>query len=359
MTLTAYRRILLALIGAVLLGYVYLLWSLQLGENLIRASRNDHYIECTGSWHDLGNSCDPARFTVLRAVIALTVVSLLVLGILVLLARWALLPMTGLTASVGRLGPQNLGERNRLRGRKDDVVRLGDAIDAMMDRVAEGYDAQRRFAANASHELRTPLAVQRTLIEVSMSGDPSPEQLALLSRQLLSTNERNEALIEGLLVLAESDRGLASRTPQQLDRLAAHAIEQYRPIATAAGVTLEAQLAAVTVPGEAALLDRLIANLLHNAIKYNTAAGLVDIAVRAPGVLEVTNTGEPVPPELVTTLFEPFRRLSGERLGHGGGSGLGLTIARSITLAHDGRIEALARPEGGLTVTVHLPGADM
>lgn len=234
---------------------------------------------------------------------------------------------------------------------------LADAIDDMLDRVAEGYEAQQRFAANASHELRTPLATQRALIEVSLASALTPEQLDLLSRQLLATNERNERLVEGLLVLAETERGLLSRVPQRLDPLTAAAVETVRPVAVERGVQLRATLEPSAVPGEQPLLERLVGNLLQNAIKYNHRGGRLHVRVQAAGLLTVVNTGPRIDPDQVAGLFEPFRRASGDRLRHGGGVGLGLTIARSIVAAHDGSIEAAANPDGGLTVEVRLPAA--
>jgi signal transduction histidine kinase len=278
------------------------------------------------------------------------------LAVVVGLTLWSGRPLRRLSTTVRRFGPQNLAERTGLRSRRGEFGALAVEVDAMLDRVAEGYDAQRRFAANASHELRTPLAVQRTLIEVGMSGDPTPDQLALLTRQLLETNERNEALIEGLLVLAETDQAVVARTPQRLDAIAADVAAVHQQLAGAAGVRLQAELAPVTVAGEAALLERLIANLVGNAIKYNVPGGEVCLHVGPDQpVLRVTNTGPLVPAESVPRLFEPFRRARGDRLDHSSGVGLGLTIARSITQAHEGRIDAGSRPTGGLEVTVELP----
>ncbi len=271
-----------------------------------------------------------------------------------LLARWVVQPVRDIADTVRSFGPSNLGVRLRARGPHDETRQLSDEIDAMLGRLAEGYDAQRRFAANASHELRTPLATQRALIEVSLTSALTGEQLDLLARQLLATNERNERLVEGLLALAETERGLLAQTSLRLDAIVAEVVEGWRPAAGKAGVELHTELAAVTVAGEAPLLDRLVNNLLHNAVKYNVPGGWVRVSVAPDGVLRVTNSGPPVPPEQVSALFEPFRRLSGERLDHGGGVGLGLTIARSIVAAHGGHIDAHAEPEGGLTVEVRL-----
>ena len=347
----------------VLTGFVFLVagwlwagWAVLLATNIYHHVFEDYVLCGPGGTSPWGYTCDNAQFTSVPALTLLVAVSAPVLAGLVLLGRWALAPVRQLTATVARLGPQNLAERIGRHGRRDELSRLSAEVDQMLDRVAEGYDGQRRFAGNASHELRTPLAVQRTLIEVGLAGDPTPEQLELLSRQLLQTNERNEQLIEGLLVLAETDQGLRSRTPQRLDELAASAVALHADAARVAGVTLQAELAPVIVPGEAALLDRLLANLLSNAIKYNEPGGWVCIRVAdEQPVIEVENSGPIVPAEVVPTLFEPFRRARGDRLVHTGGAGLGLTIVRSIATAHDGIVDAVARPEGGLVVQVDLP----
>jgi signal transduction histidine kinase len=273
------------------------------------------------------------------------------------LARWAAYPLRSLTDTVGRFGPTSTGLRIGAQGpAKDETRQLAEAIDAMLDRLEAGYDAQRRFASNASHELRTPLATQRALIEVSLGSAVTPEQLELLSRQLLSTNERNERLIDGLLTLAESDRGILRTEQVALDEVAAEVVALNAASAADRQVTIRTDLQPAVVSGEAALLERLVANLVSNAVKYNQPGGTVDVAVDA-ATLTVSNTGDEVPADEVNLLFEPFRRLSGERLDHGGGVGLGLTIVRSIAAAHSAHIAAAPNPGGGLTVTVRFPAA--
>ncbi|MBM2620698.1 HAMP domain-containing protein [Actinoplanes sp. LDG1-06] len=269
--------------------------------------------------------------------------------------RWCLRPLRDVTAVIGNVGPQNLGYRLRPGKGSDELTVLGRTVDDMMDRIATGYEAQRRFAADASHELRTPLAVQRTLIEVSMADDLTREQVELLTDQLLATNERNERLIEGLLVLSESDRGLASRAPLRLDRIAAAVLESYHKRAAEAGVTVTSDLRPRTVLGEQVLLERLVTNLVQNALKYNRPGGTLDVRVGDDPALVVSNTGDDVPPEEVPALFEPFRRRSGTRIDHSGGAGLGLSIARSITQAHDGLITASSTGSDGLRVEVAFP----
>jgi signal transduction histidine kinase len=275
------------------------------------------------------------------------------------LADWALQPLSATAETVRRLGPQNLGQRIGLTGGADAFKELADALDDALDRLAGGYESQRRFAANASHELRTPLAVQRLLTEVAMEAPDAGEDLRKLGAQLLRTNERNESLIEGLLVLAESDRGLQGKVPLRLDELAGTVLDAHEELAGEHGVAVRRKLAETMVPGDRVLLERLIANLVSNAIKYNEPGGWVDVEaveVAAGPTLTVRNTGPRVPSEAVPTLFEPFRRLGTDRVRGRGGVGLGLAIVRSIVIAHAGTIRVRPRAEGGLELEVSLPG---
>jgi len=277
------------------------------------------------------------------------------------LAGWALGPLKATAETVRRLGPQNLGQRIGLTGGDDQFKELADAIDHALDRLAAGYESQRRFAANASHELRTPLAVQRLLTEVAMDDPGAGQDLRRLGTQLLRTNEHNEQLIEGMLTLAESDRGLQGKVPVRLDALAGRVIDQHEEQAARHQLTLRRALAAATIAGDPVLLERLIVNLIDNAIKYNEPGGWVEIEVtQGPdglgGTLSVRNTGAPVPAEAVPVLFEPFRRLGGDRVRGRGGVGLGLAIARSIVAAHQADLQARPRPDGGLEIVIDVPG---
>jgi signal transduction histidine kinase len=276
------------------------------------------------------------------------------------LAGWVLGPLSATAETVRRLGPQNLGQRIGLEGAPDAFKELADALDGALDRLAAGYESQRRFAANASHELRTPLAVQRLLTEVAMEAPEAGDDLRKLGAQLLRTNERNESLIEGLLVLAETDRGLPGKVPVRLDELAGAVLTAHEELAAEHEVTFRRKLAAALVPGDPVLLERLIANLVSNAVKYNDPGGWVEVEVadEPPGpTLTVRNTGQHVPAEAVPTLFEPFRRLGADRVRGRGGVGLGLAIVRSIAVAHAGTIRVRPRADGGLELEVGLPGA--
>ncbi|WFE65219.1 ATP-binding protein [Micromonospora sp. WMMD714] len=287
--------------------------------------------------------------------VAVTVVLLALLAVGYPAVRWCLRPLRDLVPVIANVGPQNLGHRLRPGPGRDELAVLGRTIDEMMDRIAVGYEAQRRFAADASHELRTPLAVQRTLIEVGLARTLDDAQLALLAAQLLETNERNERLIEGLLVLSESDRGLLTRTPLRLDRIVETVLDAHRARAEEAGVTIVSRLAPRLVAGEQVLLERLVVNLVQNGLKYNRPGGTLEVRVGADPALVVGNTGDDIPPDEVAALFEPFRRRSGRRIDHSGGAGLGLAIARSITRAHEGVIAASSTGRDGLRVQVTFP----
>jgi signal transduction histidine kinase len=311
--------------------------------------------------HGIRERCYPplsAGAHVWSVVIALVVLGLLAWGWWALAGR-ALRPLSQLARTVRQLGPQNLGQRIRMAGATDSLKELADALDEVLDRLAAGYDSQRRFASNASHELRTPLAVQRLLTEVALDDPGTGDELRRLGAQLLRTNERSERLIEGLLVLAESDRGLQGKVPVRLDELTGSILDTHRELADKHGVSLHRRLAERLVPGDPVLLEQLVSNLVTNAITYNEPGGWVEIEVvtsTEPGpALAVRNTGQSVPAEAVSLLFEPFRRLTADRINHSGGTGLGMSIVRSITTAHGGTVRARPRHEGGLIVEIDLP----
>ncbi|MFD0341860.1 sensor histidine kinase [Streptomyces sp. NPDC127117] len=259
-------------------------------------------------------------------------------------------PVHAMTAKARRLSEHNLHERIASSGPDDELKELGDTLDALLARLEKAFDSQRRFIANASHELRTPLATQRAAIQIGLD-DPTPEDLVRTRQTLLDNNRRSERLIEGLLVLARSERGLAEGEREAVD-LARVVAEE-----TARHPGVEAATGRCTVRGNRLLLAQLVANLLANAVTYNVPDGTVDVSLetaRGVALLKVRNTGPVVDAADIPGLFEPFRRGEGkDRMGRG--SGLGLSIVRSIAVAHGGTVTAVPGPEGGLAVTVRLP----
>ncbi|QWF81708.1 sensor histidine kinase [Amycolatopsis sp. CA-230715] len=292
---------------------------------------------------------------VLTSVLALVIAAALAVALGWVVSGRALHPIHAITSTARRLGARNLDRRINLDGPPDELKELADTFDGMLDRLAVSFDSQKRFVANASHELRTPLAVQRTLIEVALADPDATPEVRKLGQQLLYTNERSERMIEGLLVLARSDRGLTSRTPVRLDEVAEHVARSVQARANEKNVTVSVNAVPRTVAGDPVLLERLLTNLVDNAITYNHEGGSVVVEVGSDPALVVRNTGVPVDPGAVPQLFEPFRRLT-ERTGDSRNAGLGLSIVRSVVQAHGGTVHAEAGEQGGLVVAVRLPG---
>ncbi|MFF5009055.1 sensor histidine kinase [Streptomyces phaeochromogenes] len=296
--------------------------------------------------------------TALRQMVLWSAVGLLVMALLAgLLGRWlagrALGPVAAMTDATRRISEQNLHQRLALTGPDDELQRLADTFDTMLDRLEKSFESQRRFVANASHELRTPLAVQRTSLEVGLA-DPLPEGLADVREDLLTANREAERLINALLLLARSDRGLDETEPVDLSATARLVAAELAPQAKSEQVDVEVSAdRQLTVLGDPVLLRHLLTNLVRNAIQYNHPGGRVRVLIDGR-TLTVTNTGPPVPADRVPDLFEPFRRLAQDRVGTTG-HGLGLAIVRSIAEAHGTEATAEPGPSGGLVVTVRFP----
>jgi signal transduction histidine kinase len=293
--------------------------------------------------------------------------SLAGLGVFTALAAgfgWAvsgrvLRPLTAVTAAAQGASQENLGQRLALAGPPDELKELADTFDAMLVRLDAAFASQRRFVANASHELRTPLTEMRTLIDVTRARPAaSAEQLEPVLAAIGAAVDRSEELIEALLTLARSDRGPGPAEPVDLPTAVEDAIDLAGPAAVARQIQIGTALQDACVTGDRVLLERLVSNLIDNAVKHNVTGGWVLASTRTEaGVAEITvaNGGEHIPADQVTGLFEPFRRRSG-RTGTRPGSGLGLSIVASVAKAHGGHAQARARPDGGLDVQITLPG---
>ena len=293
--------------------------------------------------------------------LALLGAALLALGLGWAATGRALAPLHRIAATARRVTEDRLDERVQLGDGPDDELReVATAFDAMLDRVAAGVAAQGRFVANASHELRTPLTVIRTGTEVVLD-DPAADvdDLRAVAREAVETTERMEELLDGLLVLAAlggSERPGMRDEPVDLGNVTRRAVRAARAEADAAGVSLHASVGAAPLRGDPALLERLVANLLENAIRHGEP-GPVLIAARADADgarLRVVNGGQPIAPAHVARLTQPFER--GSR-GRGRGSGLGLSIVQAVARAHGGELRLTAPAAGGLSAEVLLPRA--
>jgi signal transduction histidine kinase len=285
------------------------------------------------------------------------VVLAVLVGVAALVGWWlsgrVLRPLHQITATAHRLSETNLHERIGLPGPSDELKDLADTFDAMLERLDQAFAGQRRFVANASHELRTPLAVQRTALQIGLA-DPVPDHVAKVREELLTVNRRSEHLIEGLLLLARSEDGLAEYAAVGLHTVVAEVTAQHTAAAKAAGVRLLVDTEPVHVRGDRVLLTHLVTNLVQNAVRYNHAGGTVEVRA-GPSGLDVHNTGPEVPTDLIEELLEPFTRGPDVRASHREGLGLGLSIVRSITRAHGGTLTVRPAAQGGLEIGVRLP----
>lgn len=288
--------------------------------------------------------------------LAVLAVASVVLGWLV--ADRALRPLRAITAAARATSASTLNERLGPAGSYayDEFRELGDTLDGLFARLEASFESQRHFVASASHELRTPLAAERAVLQVALADpDASAESLRAACRQLLDLGQQQEQLIDALLTLASSQRGLLHREPFDLAEVTSRVTAGQWPEADRRGVRLETRLDPAPVTGDASLAGSLVANLVGNAIRHNVTGGQAQVQV-ATGAragracLSVANSGPVVPAAEVERLFEPFRQLGGERTGDG--HGLGLAIVAAVVRAHDGELTARARPAGGLEITV-------
>jgi signal transduction histidine kinase len=314
----------------------------------------------------LGRQLDQHREQIIssllqESLLALAAVAAAAVGFGWLMAGRALRAVRHITDTARRVAGSNLRERIALSGPQDELKELADTFDAMLERLDASFDGQRHFAANASHELRTPLATSRTLLEVAVAQHRVPGDLAPVIDSVLAASARSELILDGLLTLARCEHQVTERLPVDLSDIAAGAVEETAAEAAAAGITIGAAPCPAPASGDPVLLERLALNLVRNGIQHNHRGGWVTVTTRTGGTpvaaeLEVSNSGPLVPPEQLAALFEPFRRLGGDRAAHPHGAGLGLSIVRSVVAAHGGQLAAATRADGGLAIRIRLPG---
>ena len=299
------------------------------------------------------------------ALHALFVDSAFALAVMAVLSLWlgwviagrALRPLRTITDTAREISASNLHRRLALDGPDDELRQLGNTVDGLLARLETSFEAQRQFVANASHELRTPLTLERTLLELALS-DPNAniDSYRHTCEQLLAVGEQQERLIEALLTLSRSQRGLESRQPVDLAAITAAAAAG----AGHDGLALETSLEPARTSGNPRLVERLVANLLGNAIQHNVEGGAVRLATgtrNGHAVLTVANTGPKIPAGELERLFQPFQRLDATRTNGTKGFGLGLSIVQAIAAAHDATVTTDAPPSGGLHIEVGFPAA--
>jgi two-component system sensor histidine kinase VanS len=302
--------------------------------------------------------------SLLRPIVPAAAIVLALLLVFGLLGGWILAgrmlaPLTRITDATRRAANGSLSHRIRLPGRSDEFRELADTFDTMLAQMEAHVAAQQRFAANASHELRTPLAITQTLLDAARS-DPDRDS-GVLDERLRAVNARAIDLTEALLLLSRAGQRSFAREHVDLSLIAEEATETLLLLAEKHGVTIATSGDITPAVGSRALLLQMTTNLLHNAIVHNLpehGAVQVGTAIRPGSVtLTVENTGATLTPQLVSTLTEPFQRGTERIRGDHAGVGLGLSIVKSITQAHDGTLTLAPRAAGGLCITVELPVA--
>jgi signal transduction histidine kinase len=291
------------------------------------------------------------------SAIALGIMAIVSIGLGWLIAGRALRPVRTMSARARGISERNLHERLGLGGPHDELKELGDTFDELLARLESAFESQRQFVANASHELRTPVTLERALVEVALA-DPgaTSESLRAACERVLVASERQERLIEALLTLARSQRGLESHEELELAEVAAEALRGVLP----SGTRVESDLGSALTAGDPALVERLVSNLIDNALRYNLEQdGWVSVWTGSSGgrpALRVSNSGPLVSHDEVAILTEPFRRLNGTRT-ETRGTGLGLSIVAAIASAHGAALRTAPRPDGGLDVEVAFTAA--
>ncbi|MBB5967792.1 HAMP domain-containing sensor histidine kinase [Planomonospora venezuelensis] len=301
-----------------------------------------------------------SRQLLVGSLLALTVMAVVSLLVGRALARRVLRPLRSITAATRRISADSLDRRLDVRGPADEVKDLADTIDGLLERLEASFAAQRRFVADASHELRTPLATMRASVDVAVAKPGAARQTLVLGGRLRVQLDLMDRLLDGFLVLARAQHGaLTGVADVDVDGLVVRAMAGRTAEIAAKRLRVTEELRAGTgVRGDAALLARMVENVIDNAVTHNEEDGFVRVETHreGPGVRLVVQTGGGVLDQRdVDRLARPFARLGADRTGAGDGSGLGLSIVAAIAAAHGGRLDLLARPEGGLRVSVALP----
>jgi signal transduction histidine kinase len=290
--------------------------------------------------------------------IALGIMAVVSVGLGWLMAGRVLSPLRTITAAARRISARSLHQRIGMTGPDDELRELGDTFDQLLGRLDASFRAQRQFVANASHELRTPLARQRTLLEVALRDrEATNASLRAACERALAAGEQQERLIAALLTLARGERGLDRFEPFDLAAIAADVLAARRDDAQAGRLSLVEELAPGIALGDPGLAERLVANLVDNAIRYNVPGGRVEITTGARAgrpVIMVTNTGPVIPPDQLGRLFRPFQRMDPARRAPGG-LGLGLAIVSAVAAGHGAELHAVTRSAGGLAVEILFP----
>jgi two-component system, OmpR family, sensor kinase len=305
---------------------------------------------------------DDAQRGFLRSVLFLTPVGILLAAIAGRgMARRALRPMTVLATAARRVDIKKLRQRLPIRGAGDEVDEVAKAFNETLGRLENSVAQMKQFTASISHELRTPLTTLRGEAEVALLQAQTADDYKRVLASQLEEFDKLSHMINQLLVLASAEAGEIQWTNQSVDlsSLAVSLVDQLEPVAAAKKVRLEVGTRpGVDVQGDPSWLERLILNLLDNAIKFTPENGQVRVSTaveNAEAVLRVEDSGIGIEPEALPHIFERFYRAEPSRSKQVAGVGLGLALVKWIVDQHHGRIQGESQPGQGSCFTVWLP----
>jgi signal transduction histidine kinase len=294
--------------------------------------------------------------------VALAIMAVLAVALGWVAAGRVLRPLRTITEAAHNASVTSLHERLALSGPDDELKKLGDTFDELLGRLAGAFDAQRRFVANASHELRTPLTLGRALLQMTLTDpDATVGSFRSTCEEVIAVADHQERLIEALLVLARSERGLDHREPVDLSVVTGEVLAARHREAQRLGLRVTAVINPALTEGDARLAERLVANLVDNALRHNVHGGHIEVATGSRAsrpFVAVANTGPVIAPSEIHRLFEPFQRLGADSARNADGLGLGLSIVQAIATAHDAILTAQTQPGGGLNTTVSFPASN-
>jgi signal transduction histidine kinase len=371
------------LCGAALLGITYLLvdhstanaeFSTGNGAPATKGNLSQHSFSSSGIAHQVGNLPSPApqlrslvsqiqtadlHQLLVKSVIALAIMAGIAVAAGYLVATRSLRPLRSVTATARGISAANLHQRLAMGGPDDELKELGDTFDQLLARLESSFAAQRQFVANASHELRSPLTRLRLLAEVAATDrDATIQSLQLAYQRVAAASLQQEQLIDALLVLAKSQGGIVDRATLDLAELVENVLSVARDDPSTPEVDTETRLEPAPISGDRRLIERLVTNLVDNAVRYNVTGGVVQTGTGCDDrgcYLVIANDGPVISPTELPRLFKPFERLEAGRRHHQRGHGLGLSIVEAIADAHGAIIAASSRPAGGLQIEVRFP----
>jgi len=353
--------------GACLLGFTYLVvtrlidsYSLSLSVHSHGTSIGVHLLQILQVAEHQQAATEKRQLLIVFAI-ALAVMAAASAGLGWLMAGRVLRPLRTITTTARHISASNLSQRLALDGPDDELKELGDTFDQLLGRLQASFAAQRQFIANASHELRTPLARQRVLSQVALADpDATIASLRTAHERVLASGAQQERLIEALLTLALSQRGLERQEPFDLAAVTEEVLLARQPQARSLSLIVDARLGPARATGSPGLAERLVANLADNAIRHNLPGGWITVATGSSedhAILTITSSGPVIPEDHISQLFEPFQQgVPGRaRPTADHGLGLGLSIVKAIAATHDARLTARPQPGGGLSIEVRFP----